>query len=69
MKKNMGSTDRLIRGVVAVVLVVVAAIVGFGSVVGVLALAVAVVLSATAVSGFCPLYVPLHFDSQKSLLK
>jgi predicted RND superfamily exporter protein len=69
MKKNMGSTDRQIRGVVAVVLVIIAAVVGFGSVVGVLALAVAVVLGATAVSGFCPLYMPLQFDSHKSLLK
>ena len=61
MKKNMGSADRLIRGLlVAPALLVIAYLVGVASVAGVIAIVLAVVMLATAAVGFCPLYVPLH---------
>lgn len=66
MKKNMGTTDRWLRGVVvAPVLVVLALVVGASSVLGVVLLVVAAVMVATAVVGFCPLYLPLHLDSHR----
>jgi hypothetical protein len=61
MKQNMGTTDRIIRAVVvAPALLVVAYLVGFASVIGVIATLLAVVMLGTAVVGFCPLYVPFH---------
>ena len=57
MSTNMGKADRLIRGfVVAVALVVVAILAGVGSVVGIIAVVLAAVMALTAVVGFCPLY-------------
>ena len=58
MKKNMGSTDRIARAAVAVGLVIVAAVVGFGSIGGIIALVLAAVMAATAAVGSCPAYVP-----------
>ena len=64
MKQNMGTTDRLIRVLaVAPALLVLAYLVGFGSVAGVVATAVAVIMVATAAAGFCPLYAPFHFHT------
>jgi hypothetical protein len=58
MKKNMGSVDRMARAAVAVVLVIAAAVFGFGSVGGIIALLVAAVMAATAAVGTCPAYIP-----------
>ncbi len=64
MKKNMGTTDRLIRALlVAPALLVVAFVVGFGTVGGVLATVLAAVMVATAAVGFCPLYLPFHLHT------
>ncbi len=64
MKQNLGTGDRIIRGVVvAPLLVVIAYLVGFGSVVGIIAMVLAVVMLGTAAIGFCPLYVPLHIHT------
>ena len=61
MKQNMGTTDRIIRAVlVAPVLLVIAYVVGFATVVGIVATVLAVVMLGTAAVGFCPLYVPFH---------
>ncbi|MEZ5237275.1 MAG: DUF2892 domain-containing protein [Acidimicrobiales bacterium] len=65
LKKNMGSIDRAGRGVLAVVLLIVAAVAGFGSVGGIIALVLAVVMAATAAVGSCPLYLPLHINTAK----
>lgn len=64
MKLNMGMTDRRIRAfVVAPALLVVAWIVGFGSIGGIIAILLAVVMVGTAVVGSCPLYLPLHINT------
>jgi hypothetical protein len=64
MKKNMGITDRLVRGVlIAPTLVIVAFLVGFTTLVGVIAVALVAVMLATAAVGFCPLYVPFHLHT------
>ena len=64
MKQNMGTPDRLIRLLaVAPALLVLAYLVGFGSVVGVIATVVAIIMVATAAIGFCPLYAPFHLHT------
>lgn len=69
MKKNVGSIDRAARLVIALALLVVAVIVGFGgtgaTVVSVIAIVLAVVLAVTALVGTCPLYTVLHVDTLK----
>ncbi|TXH42122.1 MAG: DUF2892 domain-containing protein [Actinobacteria bacterium] len=56
MQRNEGNVDRIIRLVAAVVAFAVAALVGFGSVLGVVLAVVGVVMLVTAAVGFCPLY-------------
>ncbi|MFN8195230.1 MAG: DUF2892 domain-containing protein [Nocardioidaceae bacterium] len=56
MNANVGSADKLVRLVIAVVAAVLAFVVGAGSVGGILLLVVAVVMLGTAAVGFCPLY-------------
>jgi len=64
MKQNMGTTDRIIRAVVvAPDLLVIAYLVGFATIVGVIATVLAVVMLGTAAVGFCPLYVPFHLHT------
>ncbi|WP_263729503.1 YgaP-like transmembrane domain [Cellulomonas sp. SG140] len=52
----MGSSDRVVRLVAAVVLVVAALLAGAGTTLGVVLLVVAAVLAVTSAVGFCPLY-------------
>ena len=54
--RNEGTVDRIIRAVVAVVALVGAVMVGFGSVWGWVLAVVAVIAGVTAAVGFCPLY-------------
>ena len=56
MDTNVGSRDKQIRLVAAVVAVVAAFAIGIGSVLGIVLVIVGVVLGVTAVTGFCPLY-------------
>ncbi|WP_456429666.1 YgaP family membrane protein [Rhodocaloribacter sp.] len=65
MKKNMGSVDRIIRLVVALVLGV---LVFTGTVSGTLAVIlgiVAVIFLLTSMVSFCPLYAPFHLSTRK----
>ena len=56
MSINMGSIDRMLRVfVVAPAAIVVAIVAGAGSVAGIVLLAVAAIMLATSVVGFCPL--------------
>ena len=65
MTKNMSTTDRVVRVVIALIV----AILYFTNVIsGALAIILgilAVVLLATAVVGFCPLYAPFKFSTLK----
>lgn len=56
MNANVGSTDKVIRLVLALVAVVAAVVVGISSALGVVLLVVGAVLAVTAMTGFCPLY-------------
>jgi hypothetical protein len=57
MQRNMGKADRVIRGfILAPAGVIVAALVGFGTGLGIVALVVAANMLVTALVGWCPLY-------------
>jgi len=61
---NMGSTDRIIRVVVGVILVAV----GFfylSGVWGIVLGVVGIILLATSAIGWCPLYLPFKINTRK----
>lgn len=65
MRRNMGKVDRLVRAFVAAPLLIVFGFVfGTGSVLGVVAFAVAGVMLATAAVGYCPGYVPFGISTR-----
>lgn len=67
MRMNMGTADRLVRALlVAPALLVVAAMVGFATALGIIATVLAVVMLGTAAVGSCPLYLPFHVDTHRS---
>lgn len=65
MKQNVGTTDRIVRGVAAVALLVVALAAGLDSVGGLIALVLAIVMAVTAAVRFCPLYAPFKMNTCK----
>ncbi len=56
MERNVADVDRVLRGAAVIAAVVAAFLVGPTSVAGITLAVVAVVLGATAATGFCPLY-------------
>jgi Na+(H+)/acetate symporter ActP len=69
MKKNMGSVDRTIRVIVALVIGILYLA---GQITGLVALIlgiVAVIFLLTSVLGFCPLYVPFKLSTKKEAAK
>jgi len=65
MPKNMGTVDRVVRIILAIV---VAVLYFTGQLTGVAAIILgilAVVFVATGVLGFCPLYYPFKFSTNK----
>lgn len=65
MKPNMGTTDRIIRLVIAALF----AYLYFGGIVtgalGIVLLVLAVVFVATSAIAFCPLYLPFKLSTRK----
>lgn len=65
MKKNMGSTDKVIRIIIAIV---IAALYYFNVIEGTLAyilMALAIVFLLTSFISFCPLYAPFKINTCK----
>jgi len=65
MERNMGNFDRIMRGLVAVLLIALNAkgiIYGGTAVAGVI---VAIIFILTSIVGFCPFYELLGFSSRK----
>jgi hypothetical protein len=56
MKRNEGTTDRILRAIAAVAALAVALVVGLGSIAGIVLAVVGIVLGVTAATGFCPIY-------------
>lgn len=56
MKVNVGSTDRVVRLSLAVVALIGAYLVGFGSGLGIVLLVIAALMLVTGLVRFCPVY-------------
>jgi hypothetical protein len=66
MNRNMSNLDRGIRAlVVAPALIVVAILLGAGSVAGIVLFALAAIMLATSAVGFCPLYTAFHIATRR----
>ena len=64
MKKNMGTNDKAIRILVAVVLAVLFFTKVITGTLGIVLLAVAIIFVLTSLISFCPLYLPLGISTK-----
>ena len=65
MKKNMGSYDKLIRLVVAIVLIVLYYTGVITGTLGIIGLVLALVFTITSLISFCPLYTLFGLSTDK----
>jgi len=65
MKNNMGNLDRIIRTLLAVLVLVLYLTNVISGTVAIILGIIAVVFLATSVIGFCPLYVPFRLSTKK----
>jgi len=65
MKKNMGTTDKIIRIVIAVLFAVLFFTKAVTGVAGIILLVLAAVFILTSVIGSCPLYLPFGINTCK----
>jgi hypothetical protein len=65
MKKNMGIIDRVIRILVAVVVVALYITNVLSGTLGIILLVIAGVFVLTSIISFCPLYLPLGLRTRK----
>jgi hypothetical protein len=65
MKKNMGTIDKVIRILVAVVFVVLYFTNVISGTLGIILLILAAVFVVTSLLGFCPLYLPFGLSTKK----
>ena len=63
--KNMGNTDRIIRIVAAIVMLLVAFLAQVGTVLATILIIFGVVFILTSVVSFCPLYIPFKINTNK----
>ena len=66
MKPNMGSTDRILRTIVAVVIALLYFTGVIPGTLGIVLLVLAVVFLATSLMSFCPLYAPFGISTCKT---
>jgi uncharacterized membrane protein len=65
MSRNMSNLDRGLRSfVIAPAAIVIAVLLGAGSIGGLVLFAVAAIMLATSAVGFCPLYALFHLDTR-----
>jgi hypothetical protein len=65
MSTNMSNLDRGLRSLlVAPAAIVLAVVLGAGSIGGIVLFALAAIMLATSAVGFCPLYTLLHIDTR-----
>ncbi|HPD52834.1 MAG: YgaP family membrane protein [Bacteroidota bacterium] len=63
MKKNMGTTDRVLRVIVAIVLAVLYYNGTITGTLGLTLIVLSVVFVLTSLVGFCPLYLPFGMNT------
>ncbi|MBI5474743.1 MAG: DUF2892 domain-containing protein [Ignavibacteriae bacterium] len=66
MLKNMGSADRIIRAIVAVVIGVLLLNGTIGGTVGIVLGVFAIIFLGTSALGSCPLYLPFKITTNKT---
>jgi hypothetical protein len=64
MKKNMGTIDKVIRILVAVVVVILYFTNVISGTLGIILLALSAIFVITSILGFCPLYLPLNLSTR-----
>jgi len=64
MKKNMGSTDRIVRMIAGIAFILGALFLTTG-VLDVILYVFGAIFIITSIIGFCPLYVPLNINTNK----
>ena len=64
-KKNVGTTDRIVRFVLAVVLLIAAFTMPMSSVLSTILIILGVVLIGTSLVSFCPLYLLFKLSTRK----
>ena len=65
MSRNMTNSDRALRTfLLAPPAIVVAFVVGAGTIAGIVLFALVAIVLATSAIGFCPLYKLLHLDTR-----
>jgi len=69
MKVNMGSYDKLLRLVLAIVLIVLYYTGVIHDTLGIIGLVIALVLTITSLISFCPLYTLLGINTSKKAEK
>ncbi|MDY0098799.1 MAG: DUF2892 domain-containing protein [Bacteroidales bacterium] len=65
MKKNMGTTDKAIRILVALLILVLYLANVVTGTLGLILIIVAIVLAVTSLIGVCPLYIPFGISTLK----
>jgi hypothetical protein len=66
MKKNMGTADRIIRTVIALLMIVLFFQGVVSGTIGIILLVLSGIFLLTAVVGFCPLYAPFGISTCKT---
>jgi hypothetical protein len=67
MKKNMGTIDKVIRILVAILFAILYFTHVIPGTLGIILLALAVVFVLTSLIGFCPLYLPFGIRTNKQV--
>lgn len=65
MKKNMGTLDRVIRTIIAAVIIVLYLTGQIGGTAAIVLGIIAVIFLLTSLIGFCPVYVPLGISTRR----
>jgi hypothetical protein len=65
MKKNMGTADKVIRILIAIVITALYFTGYIPGVLGILLIALAVIFVVTSLVSFCPLYLPFGISTAK----
>ncbi|MEZ4980698.1 MAG: DUF2892 domain-containing protein [Saprospiraceae bacterium] len=66
MKKNMGSTDKIIRFIIAAILIALYFTGTISGTLGIVALVFSSILVFTSLISFCPLYAPFGIKTCKN---
>ncbi len=65
MQQNLGNADRIVRVIIAAILIFLFASGTVTGALGIVLLVVGLVFMGTSAVGFCPLYLPFKFSTKK----